>query len=163
MSRKISYIIVHCSDSDWGDAQVIDKWHKANGWRGIGYHYVIMNGRRTPHYEEEIYDGILEDGREIKDPGAHAVGYNSNSIGICLIGRAEFTTAQLHSLLILLVKLIDTYEIKIDNILGHYETENANGKTCPNFDMKIIRKILKQCYKIGELKIPKNKKSFNFK
>ena len=39
---KLTNIIIHCSDSDFGDAQTIDLWHKQRGWKGIGYHYVIV-------------------------------------------------------------------------------------------------------------------------
>ena len=44
--REIKKIIIHCSDSEFGDAALIDKWHKERGWTGIGYHYVILNGCR---------------------------------------------------------------------------------------------------------------------
>jgi len=33
--REVKKIILHCSDSEWGDAAEIDKWHKARGWQGI--------------------------------------------------------------------------------------------------------------------------------
>ena len=42
--RQITEIIVHCSATREGqdiDAATIDEWHKARGWSGIGYHYVI--------------------------------------------------------------------------------------------------------------------------
>lgn len=42
---RIDKIIINCSDSDWGDAEVIDEWHRERGWDGIGYHYIICNGR----------------------------------------------------------------------------------------------------------------------
>ena len=42
--REIKKVIIHCSDSDFGTASVIDGWHKERGWDGIGYHYVITNG-----------------------------------------------------------------------------------------------------------------------
>ena len=46
--REISKIILHCSDSEWGSASVIDQWHKERGWTEIGYHYVITNGQTEP-------------------------------------------------------------------------------------------------------------------
>ena len=42
--RKINDIILHCSATKEGrDFTVadIDRWHKARGWRCIGYHFVI--------------------------------------------------------------------------------------------------------------------------
>ena len=51
--RKIQHIIVHHSDSKWGDGEVICRWHmnpkpKGNGWSKPGYHVVILNG--FPNY-----------------------------------------------------------------------------------------------------------------
>jgi len=68
-SKPIEEIIVHCSDSTWGDADEIKKWHtnpkKYGGpYDDIGYHRVICNGRRfsVGHYEP-LLDGLLEVGR----------------------------------------------------------------------------------------------------
>ena len=59
--RKIDTIVVHCSDSAWGSAKVIDQWHRDRGWRMIGYHYVINNGHQSSKakYNPEK-DGLLE-------------------------------------------------------------------------------------------------------
>ena len=75
--KKITEIILHCSATPEGKdyrAKDIDRWHKANGWKMIGYNYVID------------LDGKVEDGRPLYMSGAHTVGHNSNSIGICYIG-----------------------------------------------------------------------------
>ena len=75
--RKINEIIVHCSATPEGKdfhASDIDRWHKAQGWKCIGYNYVID------------LDGTVEPGRPLNEIGAHTVGHNSNSIGICYIG-----------------------------------------------------------------------------
>ena len=49
---KPSAIIIHCSDSRWGNAWHIDTWHRDRGfqWPGgaIGYHWVVCNGRISP-------------------------------------------------------------------------------------------------------------------
>ena len=87
--RKIDKIIVHCADTpDGKDFTIkdIDRWHKERGWQCCGYHHVIR------------LDGTIENGRPLAQIGAHCKGYNENSIGICLIGRREFTPAQLVSL-----------------------------------------------------------------
>ena len=45
MARKIKNIIIHCSVSDFGDAELIRSWHvDERGWRDIGYNGVILNG-----------------------------------------------------------------------------------------------------------------------
>lgn len=99
-------IIVHCSDSSWGNAAEITKWHLARGFDTIGYHYVILNGRLSPYKRHEYFDGHIETGRaldddkdmELDEKGAHAFGYN-NAVGICLIGLSNtFTERQLRAL-----------------------------------------------------------------
>ena len=69
-------IVIHCAATKTSmdvDAATIKDWHvNGNGWRDIGYHKVIKRS------------GEVEDGRDIRDSGAHAAGYNHKSIGICL-------------------------------------------------------------------------------
>lgn len=75
--RKINLIVIHCADTyarmDIG-VKEIREWHLAKGFNDIGYHYVIRR------------DGTIEAGRPLEKPGAHAAGYNSQSIGICYAG-----------------------------------------------------------------------------
>ncbi len=145
--RKIENIVIHCSDSNWGDREIIDKWHKENGWSMIGYHYVILNGKRRHDvvYDESI-DGIIEPGRELdndsymetKEVGAHAKFFNENSIGVCLIGTNKFAVKQfetLYNLLMYWVKLVPGIKI-----LGHYQLNP--GKTCPNIDINDLVKFI---------------------
>ena len=75
--RKISEIIVHCAATPEGKAFTvadIDAWHRKRGFRCIGYHFVIY------------LDGSVHEGRAIEEVGAHCLGHNANSIGICYIG-----------------------------------------------------------------------------
>jgi N-acetylmuramoyl-L-alanine amidase len=94
--KDINEIIIHCSDSDFGDVDLIDQWHKERGWDGVGYHYVITNGiiAHGNEYDPKM-DGEIQKGRELAVMGAHCRGHNYNSIGICLIGRHHFTGRQL--------------------------------------------------------------------
>ena len=137
--RPIKNLIVHCSDSGFGDAALIRKWHKEErGWSDIGYHHVILNGRRrsvnTYKFED---DGLLEAGRAESLIGSHAEGLNATSIGVCLIGKAEFTVAQFKTLAMLLRTLRAQYPETL--IFGHCSADAfggmARGKTCPNFDV----------------------------
>jgi len=118
----IDKVILHCSDSPNGrDDKIedIDRWHKAKGWNGCGYHYVI-----------EI-SGNIAKGREEGKTGAHCPPFNRTSIGICLIGKDVFNTNQAESLVQLLQEIILRYpEITIH---GHNE---FSSKSCPNFDVK---------------------------
>ena len=134
--RTINEIIIHCSASHWGNAAEIDKWHKARGWDGIGYHYVIGNAYPTAeNYKdgqpEFSLDGNLETGRVLGRIGAHCRGHNKHSVGICLIGKRTFTRAQFATLSSL-VKLIKSTRPGL-SVWGHYEF--FNGKTCPNINI----------------------------
>lgn len=128
--RNIKEIIIHCADTPEGrddKAEDIRRWHKAQGWSDIGYHYVID------------LDGTVEAGRDIETAGAHAQGHNANSIGICYIGGADEqmkpkdtrTDAQKQSLLLLLKYLRQRYPKA--QIIGH---RDVNTKSCPSFDAK---------------------------
>lgn len=139
---KHQYIIIHCSASNWGNQNEIDKWHKQRGWSECGYHLVINNGKIKPNLYIEALNGSIEVGRDINKTGAHTIGYNKNSIGICLIGNNDFTKEQIFNLVDLIVDLMKKYNIPLENVLGHYETPKANGKTCPNIDMHILREMI---------------------
>jgi hypothetical protein len=150
MAKRLANIVVHCSDSAWGSAAEIRRWHLENGWRDIGYHFVISNGMTRPDFRVDALDGSVEVGRYLdgdnfiseNEIGAHALGYNSDSIGICLIGKTSFTARQLGTLLNVLNDLGRRFDVPVTSILGHYETPDANGKTCPNIDMKHVRYLL---------------------
>jgi N-acetylmuramoyl-L-alanine amidase len=149
--RKIDTMVIHCSDSNFGDAKIIDSWHKERGFREIGYNYVILNGQKTPRQTWPDFDGVIEPGRNLDNDtwveeseiGAHALGFNDRSIGVCLIGgqdgtKTAFTIKQYWSALLLAAmwkRVIP--DIKI---LGHNET-GAN-KACPAIDMNLFRERL---------------------
>jgi len=69
-------IVIHHSASarDTTTRNMIRSWHKAKGWKDIGYHFVIEG------------DGSILLGRPLNKMGAHAKGANRDSIGICLTG-----------------------------------------------------------------------------
>ena len=141
MKRKltdIKKIIVHCSDSYFGDKDLIDEWHKARGWKGCGYHYVILNGVSTygkPY--NPAFDGVVQTGRLLVETGAHCKGHNEDSIGICLIGRHHFTGRQLFDALPGLVLTLGELGLTWEHVYGHCEFNSL--KTCPNIDPAILR------------------------
>jgi hypothetical protein len=55
----------------------IEELHRDRGWRGVGYHFVVMPSGR-------VYEG-----RPSWSIGAHASGHNGDSIGIALAGDFE--------------------------------------------------------------------------
>lgn len=120
--RKINKIIVHCSATpshmDIG-VNEIRAWHLERGWSDIGYHNVI---RRS---------GRIEEGRDVEKAGAHTLGHNKDSIGICLVGTDEFTEKQFDSLR----RLLKAYKTMHKNATIHGHREFAN-KLCPGFDVQ---------------------------
>ena len=135
--RAINKIIVHCSATPEGrvvTVEDIDKWHKQRGFNKIGYHYVIY------------LDGTIHFGRKEEEIGAHCLGYNTNSIGVCYIGglakdgktpKDTRTGAQKEALLTILKKLKARYPKA--SIHGHREFAT---KDCPCFDAKTEYKNL---------------------
>jgi len=130
---------LHCSDSSWGDAAEIDRWHRARGWKGIGYHYVILNGRRRKGPIVPKDDGFIEVGRREDQKGAHAKGWNKKALGVCLIGRRKhgFTGKQMDVAIQLVADLCASYALWPEQVLGHCEV--TRGKTCPDVDMTWFR------------------------
>jgi N-acetylmuramoyl-L-alanine amidase len=123
-------------------AKEIHGWHLQRGIyseRGLtGYHYVIRR------------NGIVELGRDLQAIGAHALGYNARSVGICLVGGARkivpgekpewgdmmisednFVAVQHESLARILVSLLTIWPSAL--IAGHRSFDSH--KTCPAFDV----------------------------
>lgn len=128
--RYINEIILHCSDTKEGisfNVNDIRRWHKAQGWKDVGYHYVIC------------LDGTVEQGRALEEIGSHTKGHNAHSIGICYIGGLDKngkpkdtrTTQQKAALYELLNKLCERFPDAL--IHGHKEFAN---KACPCFDVQ---------------------------
>lgn len=104
----------------------IRRWHKANGWSDIGYHWII--GRQ----------GWLLPGRKETVIGAHVKEANRGTIGICMIGgfgasatdqfRDHLTEAQERRVLALIEDIRGRTPIK--RVSGHNEYA---PKGCPGF------------------------------
>lgn len=128
-------VIVHCSATrpDWMDGQglaakraEIRRWHLANGWSDIGYHWLIDR------------DGALLAGRPETLIGAHVIGRNQGTIGICLIGgfgSAETDRAEQH----FSARQLTTLRQQIQGISMRTQITVISGhnqyaaKACPGF------------------------------
>lgn len=130
--KSTDWLVVHCSASPPNpltDAKTIDRWHRLRGFLCIGYHYVIKT------------DGTVETGRDVNSVGAHVEGFNSNSLGICLVGGVDeqqkpvnnFTPAQFTALTPLLKRLTAKYPDAV--VQGHRDFANVH-KACPCFSVK---------------------------
>lgn len=127
-------VIFHCTDSpDYRadnplfnsvNAKVVDEWHKARGWTKIGYHWLILR------------DGTIERGRDEIEIGAHCVGHNFRSVGVCWVGTEEPTIHQMYALKLLYEDIFQRRSITWD----HWFPHNAfnSGKRCPVLSMKDV-------------------------
>ena len=129
--KSTDYIVIHCAATkasmDIGLTE-IRKWHvQDNGWRDVGYHYIIRR------------NGEVELGRSIRDTGAHAAGYNHKSVSVCMVGgmaednsaENNFTAHQWTALLDLVKQLKSNYPDA--DVIGHNE---ISEKECPSFDVQ---------------------------
>lgn len=135
-------IILHHSltkDGEVKDYNSIKEYHVSyKGFKDIGYHYVI----------EQVYDKyIILKGRDEKTEGAHTIGENNSSIGICVVGNFDEDYLPVKHLS-KVVELIRDIHNRYDNlpIYGHKDYPNPNNgyiKTCPgkNFPLEYIRNL----------------------
>jgi hypothetical protein len=134
--RPINEIIVHCTATrpEWmwnkptsEKVAEVRRWHVVdNGWKDIGYHFLIDR------------DGTVAKGRPIEQIGAHTMDHNAGTIGISLFGgygsaangkfEDSFTELQNAALHALIVRLMAIY--KIAKVSGHNQYA---AKACPGF------------------------------
>ena len=129
--RKINEIIIHCSATPEGKDFTVDdirRWHLARKFADIGYHYVIYR------------DGSVHKGRTENIAGAHCLGHNAHSIGICYIGGCtadgkhpkDTRTPQQKTALRQLVNQLKFYYPHA-TVHGHNE---FSSKACPSFNVQ---------------------------
>lgn len=130
--RDVKEIIIHCTGtvpSTSTTVEAVRKYHKENnGWKDIGYHYLIY------------LDGSIHQGRPIDQVGAHCSGHNTGTIGICYVGGLDAnkkpkdtrTEAQVFALRKLVNALKTTFPT-IKKVSGHNQ---YSSKPCPCFDVR---------------------------
>jgi len=132
--REWKFIVLHHSATEVGSVESIDAAHKqrkdadGNPWRGIGYHFLVGNGRG-------MKDGEVAATFRWKEQceGAHAgdLQYNTQGIGVCLVGNFEVeqpTPAQLKSLRELVATLSQECQIETKGIVRHTDIK---ATACP--------------------------------
>lgn len=165
------YLIVHhtggtdldpLADTSNHTFEIVNDYHKSLGWGKIGYHYFIDK------------KGKLTQGRLDTEIGAHTIGKNSQSLGICLAGNFDATLpteAQRQTLGILLKKKVIEYKIASEDICPHREfaTKTCYGNKLHNMWAEdLIREIQAPVFdmeiSINKVKTyieqPKKKESF---
>ena len=127
--RKITLIVLHCDGirpNQHNSVQKIDAYHKSKGWKGIGYHFWVDR------------QGQVFTGRRLDEVGAHVVGHNKHSIGICYEGGLDSagnpadtrTPQQIRALR----ELVERMHAYFPNalIVGHHDLNPM--KPCPCYD-----------------------------
>ena len=129
--REINLIVVHCSatraDRDFTEND-LEVCHRHRGFNGAGYHFYIRK------------NGHIKNTRPLEKPGAHALGYNAHSIGICYEGGLDVryrpadtrTEWQKHSLRVLIRTLLMDYPGC--RVCGHRDLSpdrNGDGRISP--------------------------------
>lgn len=127
--RTISFIIIHCSATPEDKSlsfEACRKDHIRNrGFKDIGYHFYITR------------NGAIHRGRPLWKVGAHCLGHNAHSIGICYEGGLDVrgkpadtrTLEQRGAMLALLRELRKYYPFAL--IVGHRDL--GSKKDCPCF------------------------------
>jgi len=114
-------VIHHTVSSPSTTMEQVEQWHKSQGFACIGYHKFIE------------MDGTVKTGRPDWAVGAHAIGANNDSIGICLAGNFEEappTSFQMKALADTIKDIRRVY----GNIpyIGHKDVDPINHPTaCP--------------------------------
>ena len=121
-SRTDAIVIHHIGGSNQDvSAATVHSWHLANGWCGIGYHYLIRK------------DGTVERGRPRNAVGAHCYQENNHTVGVNIVGNFENawpTNAQMRSAALLLADLCRLYRIRPNDrtLVGH---RDLSSTLCP--------------------------------
>lgn len=125
--RKIEKIILHCTATPEGrEVTVADvtAWHKERGFRTIGYHYLVY------------LDGTVVRGRREEEIGAHCLGQNAGSIGVCYVGgldsRGNPKDTRTAAQRVALRNLVEGLQRRYPHATLHGHNEFA-AKACPCF------------------------------
>ena len=141
-ARAWRWIVIHHSATPAGAMALFDKEHRAKGWDGVGYHFVIGNGTSSADGQIEVTPRW-----PVQKWGAHAKTidnrYNEYGIGICLVGNFDSSrpsSKQVQSLTKLVAHLMATYRIPAQNVIGHRDTKATE---CPgrNLDLAAVRSM----------------------
>ena len=141
-------IIVHHTATEHGPASFIDKICRKKGYDGLGYNFVINNGRGKADGQVEVGYRWREQthGAHCRPVGCEDNYWNEHTIGIALIGNFEIAQpswAQYRSLARLVRFLRERYGIDSVRVIGHRDVPGAVTK-CPgkNFSWSSLQRQL---------------------
>ncbi len=131
-TRRVTEIIIHCTATPEGRDVSVDTirgWHIGQGWKDIGYHWVVL------------LDGTIQPGRPEAQVGSHVAGHNTGTLGVVYVGgvagdgktaKETRTPAQKAALLALVKAQIARYPT-VTKVTGHNQYAD---KACPSFDVR---------------------------
>lgn len=138
MNNNPEVIIVHTEAFEGGAGyDEVNRWHKNNGWSApitgtpYGYH---------AHIEK---NGKLVHGRWFYEQGAHTLGMNDKSIGVCFSGHGDYeelTRNQKETFIDFCRMLFKTqWNLNPAKIHGH--NDYTDDKTCPGnkISVRVLR------------------------
>jgi len=132
--RDWTSMVLHHTGTQQGDVTSIDQAHlqrtddEGRPWLGIGYHFLIGNGRGMD-------DGQIEPTfrwrRQLQGAHAGVTNYNEQGIGICLVGDFESeppTERQVEAVESLIGTLSERFGISATNMVRHSDISDT---LCP--------------------------------
>lgn len=120
------FIVIHHAAAKTCSADDVHRWHLDNGWCGIGYNFFVRK------------DGSIYRGRPESWIGAHTIGLNDQSVGICFEGNFDVETMP-NAQLVAGSELVDFLKKKYGNpkVVKHkdYASTACPGKNFPFTEM----------------------------
>lgn len=134
-TRRVTRVFLHCTASDnralvgVGLVEEINRWHIQNGWRGVGYHFLIDK------------EGSVMTARAIEETPAAQLGPdnmgNVATIAFSVHGLWDFTTASLQSAVAMCKSIDAAYKTAGKPVTFHGHKE-LDPRPCPVFDYKSL-------------------------
>jgi hypothetical protein len=115
-SNNIDNIILHSTYSHKNFNHVLNT-HYSYGWNGVGYHYFIDK------------KGTIFQARGDNHEGAHALGYNTSSLGICVYSEKGILSSKNKLVVQSLIKDL-SLKYKNPEIISH---THAQARYCNSF------------------------------
>lgn len=134
---SINEIIIHCAATPNGVGKFtiedIDQWHWERGFHRTRDDGPVVGLAHVGYHRVIHIDGSTHQGRKWDEVGAHCVGHNAQSLGVCMIGTDKFTLDQW----IALRQEVISMTVGLKRPLAIYGHRSFNpDKLCPGFDVQ---------------------------
>ncbi|MCT8139103.1 N-acetylmuramoyl-L-alanine amidase [Anaerobacillus sp. CMMVII] len=133
---EIRNIAIHHSATTSGSAEAFARYHvNSLDWPGIAYHYVVNK------------DGSIDLCHDPEVVSYHVGNSNGRALGICMVGDFRTQTlerAQRNATLKLVRKLLNDFNLSVEDVWGHIEFPGYAWKPCPSISMEQFRASLRE-------------------